>query len=58
MPCTEGIEGIIVSDSVNELDVDRRQTSQHEFQIDQQSPRPPIAVDERLDALESNVEPR
>ena len=58
MLCMEGVEGIIVRDSVSELDVDGGgQPGLHEFQIDQQATHSTVAVDERIDALEGNMEP-
>ena len=58
MLCMEGVEGIIVRDSVSELDVDGGgQPGFHEFQIDQKATRSTVAVDERMNALEGNMEP-
>ena len=51
------IKGIVVGQTVRELDVDGRKPGLHQFQIDQQSPGAAIAVDEGMDALELDMEP-
>ena len=42
------IEGVVVCKAIRELDVDGREASLHQFQIDQQTPGATISVDEGM----------
>ena len=50
------VKGVVISDSVGELDVDRRIAGLHQFQIHKQSARSAVSVDKRVDALKLYVE--
>lgn len=52
-----GIEGVVVGQSICELNVDRWEPGLHQFQVNQQTPSASIAVDEGMDTLKLDVEP-
>ena len=47
----KSIKGSIVGDAVRELDVDGRKSGFHKFQIDQQTARSTVAINERMDSF-------